>query len=51
VSTLAITIRASIVISSIPITATRTYASITSPLSRIRSTTSANPLGLGARCR
>src|SRR6476619_1520414 len=51
VSTLAITIRASIVISSIPITAIRTYASITSPLSRIRSTTSASPLGLGARCR
>src|SRR3954470_7979761 len=51
VSTLAITIRASIVISSIPITAMRTYASITRPLSRIRSTTSASPLGLGARCR
>src|SRR3954452_14873507 len=51
VSTLAITIRASIVISSIPITAIRTYASITRRLSRIRSTTSASPLGLRARCR
>jgi hypothetical protein len=48
---LATTMRASIVTSSMPITATRTYTSITSPLSRISSTTSASPLGLGARCR
>src|ERR671935_23506 len=49
VSTLAITIRASIVSSSIPMTDTRMKASSTKPLSRMRSTTSASPLGLGAR--
>ena len=35
----------------VTITDTRMYASSTSPLSRISSTTSARPLGLGARCR
>src|SRR3954453_20477727 len=35
--------------SSIPTSETRTYRSMTRPLSRIRSMTSANPLGFGAR--
>src|SRR4051812_219119 len=42
--------RASIVSNSMPTSETRTYRSITNPLSRIRSSTSASPLGLGARC-
>src|SRR5436305_1054002 len=41
------TMRASMVRSSIPTNATRTYASITIPLSRITSMTSASPLGRG----
>src|SRR5699024_1387459 len=44
VSTLAMTIRASIVRISIPTSETRMYASMTSPLSRISSTTSASEL-------
>ena len=51
VSTLAMTIRASIVTSSMPITEMRTNASITIPLSRITFSTSASPDGLGARRR
>src|SRR4051794_38494323 len=39
--------RASIVSTSMPTSETRTYASITSPLSRMMSITSARPLGLG----
>src|SRR4051794_31649519 len=41
------TIRASIVSSSMPTSETRTYASTTSPLSRMMSITSAKPLGRG----
>src|SRR3954453_19468284 len=41
--------RASTVSSSMPTSETRTYRSMTRPLSRMRSMTSASPLGLGER--
>src|SRR6478735_7397228 len=45
------TIRASMVRTSIPMSEARTYRSITRPLSRIRFRTSYSELGWGLRCR